>query len=38
MRVVNGYFCQNCADEFLAPKGLDPVEVRVDGALVNRYV
>ena len=32
MRVVNGYFCQNCADELLAKKGLDPAKVKQDGA------
>ncbi len=24
MRLVNGYFCRNCADEELAKRGLDP--------------
>jgi len=24
MRLVNGYFCRNCADEALAKRGLDP--------------
>ncbi len=24
MRMVNGYFCRNCADEELAKRGLDP--------------
>jgi hypothetical protein len=24
MRIVNGYFCRNCADVELAKKGIDP--------------
>lgn len=24
MRIVNGYFCRNCADVELAKKGMDP--------------
>ena len=24
IRMVNGYFCRNCADEELAKRGLDP--------------
>ena len=28
MRVVNGYFCRNCADVELAKKGMDPTEPR----------
>jgi hypothetical protein len=26
MRIVNGYFCRNCADVVLAKKGLDPAD------------
>jgi hypothetical protein len=26
MRIVNGYFCRNCADVELAKKGMDPAD------------
>jgi hypothetical protein len=38
MKLVNGYFCRNCADEELAKKGLDPAKPNRELAGSEVYV
>jgi hypothetical protein len=38
MRVVNGYFCRNCADVELAKKGRDPADPQREHASGTVYI
>ena len=38
MRMVNGYFCRNCADEELAKRGMDPARPNREFAGSEVYV
>lgn len=38
MRMVNGYFCRNCADEELAKRGMDPARPHREFAGSEVYI